>query len=86
MGQKFAQHWQLKQLQPHALIEHAVMPPQLMEPQQLTLQHLLAKPIYRHAIGMEIQDVQTEDVILILVYNQLVQLSQQLEYLAGHYQ
>ena len=32
-----------------------------MVPQQHTHQHQLAKPIYQHAIGMEIQDAQMED-------------------------
>lgn len=60
------------------------MQSQQIVPQQHTHQHLLAKLIYQHAFGMEIQDAQVEDAQLILVYNQLARLSQQLEYLVGH--
>ena len=62
------------------------MPQQQMELHQLTQQHQDVKLIYQHAIGMEIQDVQVEDVQLILVFKLLALLSLQLESLVGHYQ
>ena len=57
-----------------------------MVPQQPMHHHLHAKLIYQHAIGMEIQDAQVEDVQLISVYKQHAQQSQPLGYLVGQLQ
>ena len=86
MELRSALNYKLKQQQQLALIEFAIMLLLPMVQQQLMHQHLLAKLIYQHAFGMEIQDVQVEDAQHISDYNQPAVLSQQLEYLVGHYQ
>ena len=58
-----------------------------MELQQHMHQHLHAKLIYQHAIGMEIQDVQVEDAPHISDSKQPVQLLlQQGKHVGNHLQ
>ena len=57
-----------------------------MVPLQLMHQHLHAKPFYQHAIGMEIQDVQVEDVLHISDFKLHVKLSLLLVKHVGNYQ